>query len=342
MNANSDFAPTGGTRTLGVVVPLFNEAEGIVAFHRVLVGVLVQLEGRYDWSITYVVDPSSDATTLRIRELAEEDSRVTGLFLLRRAGHQMSLIAGMERTKTDVMITLDGDLQHPPELIPEMLSLYEGGVDVVQTVRVRTEGQGFLSRVMSASFYRLMGRLSDVPMIEGGADFRLLSARVVDIVCNQVVENDKFLRGLIPWIGLPTATVEFTAPARVSGSSKYSFGRSYSLAASGLVSFSKVPLHLGVALGAVVSALAILGGFMAVLLRMTGAPIPAGWTTLVVMTAMLSGAQLFAIGLIGLYLGVVFDEAKRRPRILVAETVSRPPDGRTHRLTDLDVETGPG
>lgn len=308
--------------TLDVVVPLFNEAEGIRTFHQTLAGVLDALRDRYSWSVIYVVDPSSDGTAAIVRELTEADDRVCGVLLLRRAGHQMSIIAGLERSDADAVIMMDGDLQHPPELIPEMLALFETGVDVVQTVRAKTEGQGRMARAMSRGFYRLMGHLSEVPMVQGGADYRLVSARVARILSKEIVESDRFLRGLIPWLGLPTATIEFVAPPRAAGRSKYSFRRSVSFAVSGIVSFSKVPLQVGIVLGLIVSLIGIVSGVVALVMKLAGADIPAGWTTLVVMVAILSGMQLLSLGLVGLYLGVVFDEAKKRPQILVGEVIS--------------------
>lgn len=310
--------------TLDVVVPLYNEADGIADFHRALVEVLATVEPRYAWSVVYVVDPSPDGTAERVRAIADADARVGAVLLMRRAGHQMSLIAGMERSAADVVITMDGDLQHPPTLIPAMLDLFESGVDVVQTVRARTVGQGWLARTLSSGFYRVMARLSEVRMVPGGADFRLMSSRVVRILCDEIGESDRFLRGLIPWLGLPTATIEFDAPARHAGRSKYSLRRSLALAASGVVSFSKVPLHLGIVLGLVVGALGVISGIVAAIMRLAGADIPAGWTTLVVMVAVLSGMQMVTLGLIGLYLGVIFDEAKRRPQILVGSVIRRP------------------
>jgi len=311
-------------KTLDVVVPLFNEAEGIATFHASLAGVLDALEPRYAGSVIYVVDPSPDGTADRVREIADKDDRVRAVLLLRRAGHQMSIIAGLHESDGDAVIMMDGDLQHPPELIPQMLDLYEGGVEIVQTVRARTEGQGRVARAMSQGFYRLMGRLSEVPMVPGGADYRLVSARVARILSEEIVESDRFLRGLIPWLGLPTAMVEFVAPQRAAGSSKYSFRRSLSFAVTGIVSFSKLPLQIGIVLGLIVSLIGILGGVIAIITWLAGADIPAGWTTLVVMVAVLSGMQLMTLGLVGLYVGVVFDEAKKRPQILVAEVV----DGR--------------
>lgn len=311
-------------RTLDVVVPLYNEAEGIVGFHAALVDVLDGVADRYAWSVIYVVDPSSDGTSERVRGLVSADPRVHAVLMLRRAGHQMSLVAGMERSTADAVITMDGDMQHPPALIPEMLAHFESGADVVQTVRARTENQGWLSRSLSRGFYRVMHRLSDVPIVDGGADFRLMSSRVVRILTREIPESDRFLRGLIPWLGLPTATIEFTAPARAAGTSKYNFGRSLSLAISGMVSFSKAPLHVGIVLGTVVSVLGLLSGLLAFVLWLTGASIPAGWATIVVMVSLLSGVQLISLGLIGLYVGVIFDESKKRPQILVDEFVTGP------------------
>lgn len=306
-------------RTVDVVVPLFNEAEGIEAFHRALASVLDALGARYDCSVIYVVDPSPDGTAEKIRELADADPRVRGLVLLRRAGHQMSLVAGLKESTADAVIMMDGDLQHPPELIPELLALHEEGFDVVQTVRTSTEGQGRVARALSQGFYRLMGRLSEVKMVPGGADYRLLSQRVAHILSEDIVESDRFLRGLIPWLGVRTATIDFVAPPREAGQSKYSFRRSLAFAVTGIVSFSKVPLQVGIVLGLFVSLIGVIAGIAALISWLAGADIPAGWTTLVVLVALLSGMQLVTLGLVGLYVGVVFDEAKRRPQILIAD-----------------------
>lgn len=320
----TDATPVRPARPVGsldVVVPLFNEVDGIADFHRELAAVLDTVAPAYVSSVIYVVDPSPDGTADAVRALAETDERVRAVVLLRRAGHQMSIVAGLQESTADVVIMMDGDLQHPPELIPRMLELYEGGVDVVQTVRTRTEGQGWLARTMSQGFYRLMARLSEVKMVPGGADYRLVSGRVARILSQDIVESDRFLRGLIPWIGVPTATLEFEAPPRVAGTSKYSFRRSVSFAVTGIVSFSKLPLQAGIVLGMIVSVLGVLGGVTAGVMRLAGADIPAGWTTLVVMVAVLSGMQLVTLGLVGLYVGVVFDEAKKRPQIIVADVI---------------------
>jgi glycosyltransferase involved in cell wall biosynthesis len=325
-------------RSICVVVPLFNETAGLGSFHEELSQTMRGQESDYSWSVIYVVDPSPDGTADLVRTLAAADEHVSGVFLLRRAGHQLSLLAGMRASDADAVITMDGDLQHPPELIPEMLRRFADGADVVQTIRVSTDGQGAISRHFSNGFYSLMNRLSDVKIEKGGADYRLMSRTVVDILGNDIVEQDLFLRGLIPWLGLPTSLVEFTARERVAGKSKYSLSRSLSLAASGIVSFSKVPLHIGIGLGLVVCALAAVGAVAAILARFLGADIPAGWTTLVVVLALLSGVQLLCLGLIGMYVGVIFDEAKKRPLILIADTVGGLADAGSSRTAGRTEE----
>lgn len=304
-----------------MVVPLLNEAAGIHRFHQELVRALEVVSHRYDWRILYVVEPSTDGTAGIVRDFVETDPRLGAVFMLRRAGHQMALIAGMQRSRAEACITLDGDLQHPPSLIPAMLDLYETGVDVVQAVRTRTAGLSPMDNLLSKGYYRLINGLTEVPIVPGGADFRLMSARVVKIVSHDITENDRFLRGLVPWLGLPTATIEFEAPARVAGESKYSVKRKLALAVSGVVSFSKIPLHLGLGLGLVVSALAVILGIGAIIVRLAGVPVAAGWTSLVVLITLLAGAQLLTLGLIGMYLGIVFDESKKRPQIFVADEV---------------------
>ena len=246
----------------------------------------------------------------------------------RRVGHQVALVAGMDNCTEDVCITMDADLQHPPELIPEMLALYEGGADIVQTVRTSTEGAGRMKSSASTSFYRLVNRVSEVPFVEAGADFRLLSRRVLDVFRDDIREHNPFLRGLVPWTGFPMATLPFVAPERYAGEGKYSLRRSMSLALSGLVSFSKTPLRLGLILSAIVAVVAGIVVLVGIIPGLFGEPVPAGWTTLALLIAILGATQLLTIGLLGVYVGAIFDEVKRRPRYLVKESVNADPASR--------------
>ena len=321
---------TPRTPSLCVVAPVYNEGEMLEHFYDSLKSALETVEGRYTWTLIFVIDPSQDNTEEVARALAADDNRVSALLMSRRVGHQMSLVAGMDHCTADVCVTMDADLQHPPELIPEMLALFEGGADVVQTVRIRTEGLSPVKVGLSRAFYRAINRVSEVDFIESGADFRLLSKRVLVLFQTQLRERSPFLRGLVQWVGFPTATLPFVAPARHSGTSKYSIGRSAGLALSGLVSFSKTPLRIGLVAGVLIAMLAAAIGVFSLLPALLGASVPAGWTTLAVLMALLSSAQLLTLGLLGVYIGAIFDEVKQRPPYLVRDTINPPqrdPDG---------------
>lgn len=315
---------TEHSSSLCVVAPAYNEGEVLKHFYDSLKATLDLIEGRYAWSLIFVIDPSEDNTEEVARHIAATDDRVSALLMSRRAGHQMSLVAGMDHCTADVCITMDADLQHPPELIPDMLALFEGGADVVQTVRIRTEGLSPIKTGLSRAFYRAINRVSEVDFIESGADFRLLSSRVLILFQTQLRERNPFLRGLVQWVGFPTATLPFIAPARQSGTSKYSIGRSTGLALSGLVSFSKTPLRIGLIAGVLIAVLAAVIGGLSLLPALLGASVPAGWTTLAVLMTLLASAQLLTLGLLGVYIGAIFDEVKQRPPYLVRDTINPP------------------
>ncbi len=308
-------------KKLCVVAPAYNEGDGLENFYTSLKSVLETIENRYEWSLIIVIDPSEDNTVEVARDLALSDDRVSALVMSRRAGHQVSLMAGMDQCRADACITMDADLQHPPELIPQMLALFETGADVVQTVRVSTDGVGTMKASLSKVFYKLINRASEVELIESGADFRLLSKRVLTLFQTELRERNPFLRGLVQWIGYPTVTLQFVAPVRHSGKSKYSIGAKGRLAMFGLVSFSKTPLKIGLIAGASIAVFAVVIGIISIVPILRGESIPPGWTTLAVLMAFLSSAQLLTIGLLGIYIGAIFDEVKQRPAYLIRERI---------------------
>ncbi len=308
-------------KTVCVVAPAYNEGDALENFYTSLKSVLETIESRYEWSLILVIDPSQDDTVEVARDLARSDARVSALVMSRRVGHQVSLMAGMDQCRADACITMDADLQHPPELIPQMLALFETGADVVQTVRVSTDGVGTLKANLSKVFYKLINRASDVELIESGADFRLLSKRVLTLFQTELRERNPFLRGLVQWTGYPTVTLEFVAPVRHSGESKFSLRAKGHLAMSGLVSFSNAPLKIGLMAGASVAVFAIVIGIISITPILLGESIPPGWTTLAVLIAFLSSAQLLTIGLLGIYIGAIFDEVKHRPSYLIREKI---------------------
>ena len=312
------------TISLQIVCPVFREEQSIAEFHRRLWNVLDQLPPSYSSSVVYVIDPGGDRTEEVVRSLVAESSATSAIVMSNRFGHQMALLAGLDCCDSDVLITLDSDLQHPPELIPDLLAKHAEGYDVVQTVRTATENQNPLRRAISSSFYKLMNSLSDTEIVRGGADFRLLSRRVVEVFQRDIRERNQFLRGLIPWVGFRKCRLEFEAHDRHAGESKYSLTRSLRLATDGLVSFSKVPLRLGVTIGLTFAAIAFAYALATMIVWLTVGSSPSGWTSLAMLVAGFSGVLLAFMGVLGLYIGAIFDEVKARPHYIVAERMESP------------------
>ena len=306
-------------QSLLVVAPVFNEEEILPRFVAEVLDQFDGLAAQYDARLLLVIDPGTDNTEERVREIVRSQERVSALFMSRRGGHQASLLAGLDYCFDDVCITMDADLQHPPSLIPQLLDLHRAGADIVQTIRLDTEDASLWKRTSSKAYYRLVNRISEVEFVESGADFRLMSQRVVEIFRTGLRERNPFIRGMVQWVGFPSATLPFRAPSRGAGSSKYSSARSLALGVSGVVSFSKTPLQLGLIAGGVVAGLAMIAAAFSVIAFFTSTSIPAGWTTLAVLIALLSAVQLLTIGVIGIYVGAVFDEVKGRPTYIVRE-----------------------
>jgi glycosyltransferase involved in cell wall biosynthesis len=320
--SNALTAESDAVASLDVICPVYCEADSIESFHGRLVNVLADLSGRYRSRVLYIVDPSDDDTVKTIRKLAENDRNVASLVMSARFGHQMALVAGMDHANADAVIMLDSDLQHPPELIPTLLGRFEDGFDVVQTVRTSTQDQRRLSATSSKVFYALLNRMSDIEIVEGGADFRLLSRRVVRVFTDDIRERNQFLRGLVPWVGFPATTVEFVAESREAGKSKYSFRRSLRFALDGLLSFSKTPLRLGIGLGFFFAFVAFAYALVSAIAYVTAGSIPSGWTSLAMLVAGFSGVLLVFMGILGLYIGAIFDEVKGRPHYIVDERIN--------------------
>src|SRR4051794_3769659 len=231
------------TRRLSIVCPAYEEEEVLPRFHAELCGVVAGLEREYEVEIVYVDDGSRDRTLLYLRSLAASDPRVRYLSLSRNFGHQAALTAGLEHATGEVVVSLDSDLQHPPELIPVLLERWKDGYDVVLTLREDDPRLGRVKRLTSRGFYRLMRYVSDTEVRMAASDFRLLTRRAVDALL-KLHETHRFLRGMVNWLGFPTATVPFRPATRGGGVSKYTLRRMANFAVDALLSFSKVPLRL--------------------------------------------------------------------------------------------------
>ena len=308
-------------KQIDIVLPVYNEAEGIAAFHAALSESLNSLTHSYSFRVTYVVDRSQDETFPILKRLAELSPIVTVLHLSRRFGHQMSLVAGIDHAHGDAVIMMDCDLQHPPAVIPLLLDKFEEGYDIVHTVREYDLSTSSLKEIPSRLFYRLQNALSPVELREGAADFRLISRKVAAIFRSSMREQNQFLRGLFQWVGFNSTTVRFVSPPRAAGATKYQFRRLLVFALTGILSFSKLPLRVASILGFLISGLGLAYGVVLMAFFFIAGHIPQGYTSLIVAVLFIGGLQLSVLGIIGEYIGSIFDEVKKRPLYIIDETI---------------------
>ena len=300
--------------TVSVVIPCFNEHDNLPVLYQQLLEVLHNYPSH---EILFVDDGSTDDSQDTIKGLAKEDENVRYILLSRNFGHQYALKAGLDHAGGDCVISLDADLQHPPQLIPELIEKWQQGFDVVNTIRGKQQSLPVGKRISSGMYYRLVNVLSSVEIKPGAADFRLLDRKVVDAL-KQFNENYLFLRGLIPWLGFRQTEIDFEPASRYAGKTKYSFVRMLRFALDGITSFSSRPLYLSIALGGIIAGLAFLYGVYALYLHLlTDATLP-GWTSTTASVLFIGGIQLIMIGIIGIYLGKLFIENKKRPNYIIS------------------------
>ena len=309
-------------RRLSVVVPAHNEATNIAALHAAVSAAVADLG--VDLELIFVDDGSRDATAERVAELAMRDDRVRLVSLRRNFGHQIALLAGLRAALGEAVITMDCDLQHPPALIPDMVAAWRAGHQVVQMVRDETLESGFAKRITSRNFYRLINLLSDTPITPGVADFQLLDRAAVDALIH-LGDYRPFLRGMVSWLGFPTAFLRYVAAPRASGLSSYNWHRMSTLAVDAITGFSVKPLRVAFYVGclSVVLSLAYLAYIFVELL--SGRTVE-GWTSLMAVMLLFGAAQLVSLGIIGEYIGRIYDQTRGRPRYLV-----KPEDINEHR-----------
>ena len=309
-------------QTLTVVCPVFNESEVIELFYESLSNVLDNIDNEFSSKILFVVDKSSDDSFEKISKIASKDKRVQILGLSSRFGHQMSLVAGIDHSNSDAVIMMDSDLQHPPMLIPELIEHYKKGYEVVFTIRREPKDSSLLKRGGSRLFYKIMSWMAEVPLSSGQADYRLISRNVANVFKHQIRERNQFLRGLFSWVGFEKIGVEFSPDERIHGSSKYSFSRMYKFAFQGLTSFSKKPLQYAIFLGIILSFFAFIQICYVIVQYFLSDEIVSGFSTLAILISLFGGIQLFFLGIIGEYIGSIFDEVKERPLYIVEKKVN--------------------
>ena len=301
---------------ISIVVPAYNEENNI---EPLAMAISSQIEKHDDYEIIFVDDGSSDRTLINIKMLAENDSRIKYVSFSRNFGHQKALKAGIDYSQGDCTISMDADLQHPPELIGQLIEKWKEGFDVVYTVRKDTKQTGIMKRLTSRIFYKLINILSGLDIPYGSADFRLLDKKVV-LKVKEFEENWLFLRGIISWLGFKQIGIEYSVKPRFSGNSSYSFVKMLSFAIHGITSFSILPLRLATIIGVAFSTFAFIYGVYAIYIKMFTEKAIEGWASILISILFIGGIQLTSLGIIGEYIGKMFIETKRRPSYIVKES----------------------
>lgn len=299
---------------VSVVIPAFNEENNILPLTKQLKEVLQD-----DFEVLFVDDGSTDSTLDVLKQLHQKDNRFRYLSFSRNFGHQNAIKCGIDYATGECIITMDADLQHPPSLIPEMISKWREGYDIVYTQRIEEKEISFFKRCSSSFFYSLMNKLSDVKLDPGSADFRLVDQRVAEVIRN-TNESNLFIRGFVSWMGFRQHRITYHAAPRHSGKTKYSFRKMFSFALNGITSFSIKPLRFSIVMGMLISFFAFIYAMYAVVLYMFFPErAVAGWASVLVSVLFMGGIQLLFLGVLGEYLGKLFMQSKNRPTYIVKE-----------------------
>jgi polyisoprenyl-phosphate glycosyltransferase len=320
---NEPVGPADGDRSLellSVVAPVYNEVGTIEQFYA---RVCAALEG-IRFEIVLVDDGSTDGSDVELRKLASNDPRIRLVQLSRNFGHQTALTAGLDHARGDAVVMLDADLQDPPELIPRMLDHWRAGCDVIYAVREQRDGESRFKLATARWFYSLFDRLAQVELQHNSGDFRMLDRRALDALLS-MRERNRFLRGMTVWVGYRQAAVPYTRDRRYAGETKYTIPKMLRFSLDAISSFSHRPLQLATLLGFVISTLAFIAIPVVIVLRILGSYLP-GFSSLTIAVLLLGGIQLIAIGIIGEYVGRIYDEVKGRPLYLVRSRVNIPDD----------------
>ena len=308
--------PRKSRLSIDIVIPVFNEAGVVEQTYANLCAVIDSLP--YTNAIYYVNDGSTDATSESLAALAEKDKRIQVIELSRNFGHQAALTAGIDASRGDLVITMDCDGQHPPELIPEMVNLFKQGYDVIQGQRSDAVAMGTFKKWTSGGFYKILNLISGTRVLPGAADFRAMSRQAVDAL-KVMPEYHRFLRGMIVWMGYRSVILPYREPERVAGKSKYSLGKMIRLASDAIFSFSLMPLYIGLSAGFTFIILALVQMIYVLVLWLTHQTnrIVPGWSSLMAVLLIASGIIMILLGFIGVYVGYIFQEAKHRPIYLI-------------------------
>ncbi len=308
---------------LSIICPVYDEEEVIEEFYNSLSIVLRDLDKNYQSSILFVVDYSIDSSLQILKKLSVKDKNLKIITMTKNFGHQAALLAGIDYSKNaDLIIMMDSDLQHPPKFIKKMIAEYENGYELVYTIRTYSKKTNFLKVFFSKYFYKILNLISNIDISVGEADFRLINKKIADIFRNDLREQSLFLRGLFKWIGFKKIALKYKADERMYGKSKYSYLKMISFAFAGIVSFSSKPLQLSIYIGFFLSCVALVLGIYHLVAFFIDSTMPRGFMTLAILITFYSGIQLLFLGVIGHYIGTIFNEVKKRPLYIIDEKIN--------------------
>ena len=302
--------------TYSIVAPIYNEIDSLQQLY-IRIKEVMDANGE-PWELVLVDDGSTDGSTDKIRELAEIDSKVRPIIFARNFGHQIAITAGWDYSRGEAVVIIDGDLQDPPEIILDMARKWKEGYEVVYAVRAEREGESWFKKLTASIFYRLIYLITDVKIPVDTGDFRLMDRKVVDVL-KQMRERHRFPRGMSAWVGFRQIGVEYKRAPRYAGLTKYPFNKMLRLALNAITSFSYFPLQVATFFGFFSAGLSILAIPLVIYLRMAGIPQFTGQATTLIAVLFLGGVQLISLGILGEYIGRLYDEAKGRPLYIVRE-----------------------
>ena len=316
-------------KKISIVIPVFNEEEALPMFYEQLKETMTA--SGFPYEVIFVDDGSKDRTGEIIDRLAGENDHISALHLSRNFGHQAALSAGLEHARGSYIITMDGDGQHPPKLIPEMVALAESGYDIVLTQRKEEEQKASFKKWSSETFYKILNKLSDTRTLPGGADFRLMNRESLDALLS-LPEYHRFLRGMVSWIGFRQVILPCEVPERLAGKSKYSLKKMLRLASDAVFSFSMVPLYIGLSAGALFLLLALIEAIYVLSFWISGntSGLAPGWSSLMFMLLIIGAVLMIIMGFIGVYVGYIFQEVKHRPVYILRNSPVKPEESEDH------------
>ena len=307
------------SKKISIIVSVYNEEEVLFEFYRETIKVLLLIDNPYE--IIFVNDGSVDGSRGILFKIAKDDENVKVVHFSRNFGHEAAMIAGIDNASGDYLVCMDADLQHPPTLLPEMLRKFESGYDIINMVRTVNKSAGIIKNITSSMFYKVINRLSDIHLVSNASDFFGISKRVADVLRNNYREKTRFLRGYVQNVGFNTVNIEYEARKRYAGESKYSIKKLFRFSMNTIMTFSNLPLKLGIYAGSMAAFLAIIMMIYPIV-SFIRVGTPSGYATTICLICFMFSVLFFIVGIIGEYLGLILSEIKDRPIYIVEEKIN--------------------